>query len=232
VEVRVTVSLAVRSWLVIVAALPLLPGAPGHIAWAQGARDSARADSMRRSPRTGLVPAGFGSLHQADIAITATNLGLTVSAIPLDESVIRTLAPDSYRTMRALRENKSRQLEAVRSRMGLPSVEAWYVTFFNVQQGEAPFDPGDFVVRSAGQDFRALDVFPISTGFGDGRVRQNEKKSAIYAFDPQVDLTQPIVVTTLGQQVTTWGDNLPRIEQERSLIWSRASATGEAPKKP
>jgi hypothetical protein len=199
---------------------------------AQGGRDSVRADSVRRSPRIGLVPAGFGSLRQSDIAITAQNLGLTISAIPLDESVIRTLAPDSYRTLRALRENKSRELEAVRARMGLPSVEAWYVTFFNVQQGEARFDPGDFLVHSAGQDFRPLDVFGISSGFGDGRVRQNEKKSAIYAFDPQVDLNQPIVVTALGQQSSAWADIIPRIEQERSLIWSRASTTGATPKKP
>ncbi len=101
-----------------------------------------------------------------------------------------------------------------------------------MQQGEARFDPRvTSSFTSAGQDFRPLNVFPLSTGFGEGRVRQNEKKSAIYAFDPQVDLTQPIVVSALGQQSTAWADILPRLEQERSLIWSRASSAAEAPKK-
>ena len=49
-------------------------------------------------------------------------------------------------------------------------------------------------------------------------------RSAIYAFDPQVDLNQPLTVTTLGQQTTRWGDAmLPLVERERSLVWSRSS---------
>jgi hypothetical protein len=56
-------------------------------------------------------------------------------------------------------------------------------------------------------------------------VAQRGRQDAIYAFDPQVDLNQPLTVTALGQQTTVWGDAmLPLIERERSLVWSRSSA--------
>ena len=174
--------------------------------------------------REGLVPAGYGSLRRDDVALKVQILGLTVTAIPLDESVIRTLSPDSYRSLHALRESRAKALDSVRSRTGLSSVQAWYVSFFNVQQGEARFDPLDFLVRSAGRDFRPLRVLAITPGFGDGRLAQRATQDAIYAFDPQIDLTQPLTVTIGTQQSTAWAEVLPRLERERSLVWSRSGA--------
>ena len=196
---------------------------------AQGAKaraaDTSRAVAPGRADRDGLIPAGFGTLRQDQIAVRVQFNGLTVSAIPLEESVIRTLAPDSYRTLHALRESKKPALEALRARTGLAAVQAWYVTYFNVQQGDARFDAFDLLVHSAGLDFRPLDALPLTAGFGDGRVAQKGSQSAIYAFDSQIDLNQPLTVTALGQQTTVWGDAmLPLIERERSLVWSRSSA--------
>ncbi len=172
----------------------------------------------------GGLPAGFGSLRQDDVAIRVQYLGLTVRAIPLDEEVIRTLSSDSYRTLHELQQSKSKQLEIIRARLGLPSVKAWYVSFFNVQQGEARYNAFDFVVHSAGRDFRALDVLPLTPGFGEGRLRQREVQSAIYAFDPAIDVNQPLVVTIETQRSDAWTDVLLRLGRERALIWSRSGA--------
>jgi hypothetical protein len=186
--------------------------------------DSARA-AERQAEGDAMIPAGFGTLQQNQISITLQTQGLTVVAIPLEESVIRTLAPDSYRTLHAHRESKKAALEALRVRNGLAGVEAWEVRYFNVQQGDARFDAFDFLVHSGGQDFRPIDALPLTPGFGDGRVVQRGQQVAIYAFDSQIDLNQPLTVTTLGQQSTVWGDVvLQLIERERSLIWSRANA--------
>ena len=188
------------------------------------AADSTRMDATRHPTGDGLIPAGFGTLRQDQIAIRMQTLGLTVSAIPLDESVIRTLAPDSYRSLHALRESKQAALAALAQRNGTTGVQAWYVTFFNVQQGEARFDAFDFLVRSAGQDYHPLDALPLTPAFSGGRVAQRGQQSAIYAFDPQIDLNQPLTITSLGQQTTVWGDTmLPLIERERSAVWSRSA---------
>jgi hypothetical protein len=188
--------------------------------------DSTRADAAKRAERgDGMIPPGFGTLRQDQIAIRLQANGLTVSAVPLEESVIRTLAPDSYRSLRAYRESKKTAIEALRSRNGLASVQLWWITFFNVQQGDARFDAFDVLIHSVGQDFRPLDALPLTPGFGDGRVAQRGQQSAVYAFDPQIDLNQPLTFTSLGQQTTVWGDvTAPLIERERAAIWSRAAA--------
>jgi hypothetical protein len=188
--------------------------------------DSTRADAAKRAERgDGMIPPGFGTLHQEQIAIRLQANGLTVSAVPLDENVIRTLAPDSYRSLRAYRESKKAAIEALRSRNGLASVQLWWITFFNVQQGDARFDAFDVLIHSVGQDFRPLDALPLTPGFGDGRVVQRGNQSAVYAFDPQIDLNQPLTFTSLGQSTTVWGDNTTAlIERERAAIWSRAAA--------
>ena len=56
------------------------------------------------------IPAGLGTLRQDDIAIVLQPEGVRVTAIPLDESVIRTLAPDSYRSLRALLESRRQEI--------------------------------------------------------------------------------------------------------------------------
>ena len=206
------------------AACALVPRA-GAAQQRGAAMPASGADTARRADHDGLIPAGYGTLRQDQIAIRVQALGLTVSAIPLEESVIRTLAPDSYRSLHALRESKAASLAALAARNGVPAVQAWYVIYFNIQQGEARFDASDFLVHSAGQDYRPLDALPLTPGFGGGRVPQRGQQSAIYAFDPQINLDQPLTITSLGQQTTVWGDaTLPLIERERSAVWSRAAA--------
>ena len=184
----------------------------------RGGTDSARAGV------DGGVPAGFGSLRRDDVAIEFRLEGLTVRAIPLDEAIIRTFAPDTYRSLHAIAARGAPQLEAIRARLGLPAVQAWHVAFFNVQQGEARYDPRGMSIRSAGRDFRPLDVLPLVPGFEDGRLAQSRTVDAIFVFDPAVALDQPLVVTLAGQQSTSWGDVLQRLERERAAIWSRAAS--------
>ena len=172
-----------------------------------------------------MIPAGYGTLRQDDIAVQLQNLGLLVKVMPLDESVIRTLSPDSYRSLNGIRESKAKQLDSVSTRMGLPPVQTWLVTFFNSEVGEARFDAGDVLIRSGGRDFRPLRILPLKVGFGDGRLAQHSQQGAVYAFDTAIDLTQPITITAGTQTSSIWADIVQRIEVERSLIWSRAGAT-------
>jgi hypothetical protein len=192
--------------------------------------DSLAADSLRKASRSGLIPAGYGTLHQSDIALSVQNLGVTISAIPLDERIIRTLAPDSYRSMHDLRESKSKRLADIENRLGLTSVEVWYVLYANVNVGEARYEAGDFLLRSSGRDFRPIDILGLKPGWGDGRLPQKEQQAALYVFDPAVELTQPITLSAAGQQTSSWSDILQRIEFERALIWSRAGNAAAAKK--
>jgi hypothetical protein len=168
------------------------------------------------------VPVGFGSLRQDDIAIRLLPAGLIVRAIPLDENVIRLLTPDSYRALRDLEESNRAAIERVTRRSGGRRPAAWYVSFYGLQP-DARFSPMELVISSAGQDFRPLDVIPLSTGFGEQRLRQRETQSAVYLFPGEIDVDHPLVVTFQGERDATWEQILQRVERERALVRARAS---------
>ena len=172
-----------------------------------------------------LVPTGFGSLRQDDIAIRlALPGGLQVRAAPLDESFIRLLSPDSYRAMRELLASRETDLERLRQRTRLPSYSLWVVNFFAQEQGETRFSPLEVVIRNAGRDFRPLDAFPLTPGFGEYRLRQRETQSAVLAFDGLLDANQPLSMIVETVESSGWQVVLQRVERERALVRSRANA--------
>jgi len=172
------------------------------------------------------VPVGFGTLRQDDIAIRIELQGLIVRAIPLDESLIRLLTPDSYRALRDLQESNKQAIAAVTRRTGGRPPDLWYVSFYGVQP-DVHFSPMELVITSSGRDFRALEVLPLSSGFGEQRLTQRETQSAIYLFDDAIDLDQPLTVTFQNVRNDDWEQILTRVERERALVRARATRPSE-----
>jgi hypothetical protein len=171
------------------------------------------------------VPAGYGSLRQDDIAIRLEPEGMIVRAIPLNENIIRLLTPDSYRALRDLQESNRRAIEAITRRSGNRPPDLWYVSFYGLEDN-ARFTPMDLTITSGGQDFRPIDVIPLSTGFGEQRLKQRETQSAVYVYPGDIDVDHPLTVTFQGLQSSVWELLLQRIERERALVRARAVRTG------
>lgn len=187
----------------------------------------ASADSLDSS----LVPVGFGSLRQDDIALKiAPSTGLQVRAVPLDERILRMLGPDSYRSLHDLVKSRDKEIGVVRDRARLPSYSIWYVSFFALEQGETRFSPQELVINNVGRDFRPIDVLPLTAGFGEYRLKQREVQSALFVFDGQIDLNQPLSGSIEGaRSATVWSQVIERVERERALIRSRAAAAAKKP---
>jgi hypothetical protein len=168
------------------------------------------------------VPVGFGTLRQDDIAIRMELPGLIVRAIPLEENLIRLLTPDSYRALRELQESNKTAIAAVTRRTGGRPPDLWYISFYGVQP-DVHFSPMELVITSSGRDFRPLEILPLSSGFGEQRLKQREAQSAIYLFDQDIDLDQPLSVSFQNVRDDTWEQVLTRIERERALVRARAS---------
>ena len=149
------------------------------------------------------IPAGYGSLRQDDIAIRLEPQGLIVRAIPLDESVIRLLTVDSYRALRDLEQSNRRTIDGIARRSGGRAPDLWYVSFYGLEEN-ARFSPMELVITSGGQDFRPIDVIPLSTGFGEQRLRQRQTQSAVYVYPGDIDVDHPLTVTFQGQQSVIW----------------------------
>jgi hypothetical protein len=158
------------------------------------------------------------------VSLRLSSASLQVRAIPLDESVIRLLSPDSYRAMSDLKRSKTDAIAAIARRYGTREPSLWYVSFFAVERGETRFSPREFIISNVGRDFRPLEVIPLTPGFGEQRLRQNGRQDAIYVFDSQLDVQQPLTVAYETARNEGWADLLPQIERERAAVRSRAAA--------
>lgn len=212
-------ALATLAMLSACAPVPRTGAAPSAATATAG--DSA---AVARDSSTMLVPPGFGTLRQDDIALRVSQFGLQVRAIPLDETVIRVLSPDSYRALRDLVASQRDRLVQLQRRTALPRLSLWYVSFFALEQGETRFSPMEFNISNVGRDFQPLDVIPLSPGFGSQRLRQREVQHALYVFDGQVDVNQPLAIVYETARNDEWSILLHRIERERALVRSRAAA--------
>jgi len=185
------------------------------------------AAPTRDSTSATLVPAGFGTLRQEDIAIVLETSGVRISAIPLDESVIRTLAPDSYRVLRSYREEHRQRATQRASMHGIREPRIWYVRFDGLAP-DAHFVPTDLTVTSGGRDFRPVDVVPLTSGFGEQRLQPRETQRGLLIFDEAVDPSQPLVVSVGIVRNVDWDYSgaaiLKKLDNERASIRARASA--------
>jgi hypothetical protein len=146
-------------------------------------------------------------------------VGVRATALPLDESVIRTLAPDSYRSLRGILESK-RSLIVQRAQMrGIRDPRVWYLRFFGIAPN-ARFVPTDLTVTSGGREYRPFDVVPITTEFGSQRLPPRDTQAGLLLFEEGVDVNQPLVVTMGAERNTQWSNEgiLGAIEAERTRI--------------
>ncbi len=169
-----------------------------------------------------LIPAGYGSLRQEDIAVRIQLPSFLVRAIPLDESVIRTLSPDSYRALRDLVSGRREEIASRAARHGVRNPALWYLSFYGLDP-DARFSPGEVVITGSGRDYRPLDIVPLTVGFNEQRLRQRETQSAIYLFDEALDVNQPLTITIDTVRSAAWGGTLRAIERERALVRTRAA---------
>ncbi len=177
----------------------------------------------RDSSTSALIPPGFGTLRQDDIAIVLQTSTVRITAIPLDESIIRTIAPDSYRALHATLESRRQQIARLAAMRGIRDPKIWYVTFTGLTP-DARFVPTDVTVTSGGRDFRPFDVIALTNGFGELRLQPNTVQRGLLLFDDQLDLSQPIIVASGTDVNTDWESILRRIDAERASIRARASS--------
>ncbi len=209
------------------------PGSTSSAVTAAAPTAATRGGRVDADTNANLIPAGLGTLKEADISITLQPpTGVRVTTFPLDESVIRTLAPDSYRAMHANLESRALQVRQRASMHGERTPSVWFVRFYGLAP-DARYDPTDVTVSVGGRDFRPFDVIPVSGDFGTHQLQPRETQTGLLLFEGGVDVSQPIVVRMGAEQNTDWGDViLRRIDAERAAVRARGAAKTPPPPKP
>lgn len=206
-----------RSSLELLAVLAATACGGAHPAAAQ----SGASGAVAQDPS--LPPAGFGSLRQDQIGVNLATTNIRIRLIPLDERVIRLLAPDAYRSLHDMRDSRSAELRAAANSAGRDSLAVFMVTFFGMQP-QTRFNPDDLLIQSQNSTFRPLGHVALSSRFNENQIDMREQVAAIYYYEPSLTVTRPFTVLYLTTQSDAWTQSLNLLNAERTRVLARAAA--------
>ena len=176
--------------------------------------------SLALSPQD-TIPAGYGTLRRDDIFVRFSTGTIEVQVLPLDEEVIRLLAPDTYRSLHQLVKIRSNDVAEAAARAGADQATLIMVTYLGVVP-QARFNPEDLNITSRGRLFRPVAIVPLSPTWSSYQLDARQQAAAIYLFDPAISLREEMVVSYQGQSSNSWNNSIRRLDQERARVKARA----------
>lgn len=173
-------------------------------------------------PPDDLPPAGFGTLRQDDASIALATGALEIQVLPLDERVIRLLAPDTYTSLHRLVEARRPAIDSVATRFGIRTPTLFLVTFFG-REPQARFEPEILAVTSQGRLFRPIEILPLSPLWNGRILEQRETATAVYLFEDGIRILDPLTVAYGALTNQTWERILRVLDRERTSVLARAA---------
>jgi hypothetical protein len=174
-----------------------------------------------------LPPAGFGTLKVDDIALLFETGDLRIRVLPLDELVLRLLAPDSYTSLAGLKRLKAAEIDSTARRYGTRNPSLFLITIFGLRD-QATFTPEDLTLQSRGRFFRPIGFAPMSPVWGERRLARRGEAVAVALFEPDIALFDDLTVSYGTTSTDAWSRIIPRLDQERAAVLSRAAAAGRS----
>ena len=143
--------------------------------------------------------------------------------IPLDERIIRLLAPDTYGSMHRLLESKSDEIAGTARRYGIRDPVVFLVSFFGTQP-QTRFDPDALTITGQNRFFRPAAILPMSPQFSDRQLNQRQTATAIYIYQDGIRLLDPFTLSYEGVSTNRWEQVLRTLDRERASVEARAAA--------
>lgn len=172
-------------------------------------------------PFEGEIPIGEGLLRQEEISIELRRDEVEMRVTPLDESVIRLTAPDTYERLAAL----SRGLQEIfQEETGSAVPFQIFLVYLYSETTEAAFEPDDLNLVNRGLRYRPVQIRSISPGWDARILRPRQPLMAVYAFPGEIDLDQPVEVEYREVRSYDWDRIRPLIEAERARVRGRTPA--------
>ena len=176
-----------------------------------------------------LPPAGFGSLRQEQLGVNLATTNLRIRVIPLDERVIRLLAPDAYRSLHDMLDSRTTDILAAARAAGRgDSVALFMVTFFGMQP-QTRFNPDDLLIVSQNATFRPIGRVAFTPRFNENELSVREQAAAIYLYEPGIAILRPFTVQYGITVSDAWSQSLNLINAERTRVLARAAASTPQP---
>ena len=167
------------------------------------------------------VPPNYGTLRRDDITVRFSNETLEIQVLPLEEQVIRLLAPDTYRSLSQLMSSRAADIVDAARRGGPEHPTLVMVTFLGVVP-QARFNPEELNITSRGRLFRPIGIVPLSPTWSSFQLNARQQAAAIYLFEPGISVREQLTVTYEGLSSDAWSHSLRLLDQERARVRARA----------
>ena len=167
------------------------------------------------------VPAGFGTLRRDEIYVRFGTPALEIQILPLEEQVIRLLAPDTYRSLNQLVASRAQEIADAADRAGTVNPVLVMVTFVALVN-DARFNPEDLNITSRGRIFRPVGIVPLSPTWSSYQLEARQQAVAIYLYDDGIGLREQMTITYQGLSSDAWTRSVRLLDQERARVRARA----------
>jgi len=167
------------------------------------------------------VPSGYGTLRRDDIVARFSTGTIEIQVLPLDQQVIRLLAPDTYRSLSELVRSRAADIADAAQRGGTEHPTLVMVTFLGVV-AQARFNPEELNITSRGRLFRPVGVVPLSPTWSSFQLDARQQAAAIYLFEPDISVREQLTISYQGLSSDAWSHALRLLDQERARVRARA----------
>jgi hypothetical protein len=174
------------------------------------------------------LPAGYGSLRRDEVVIRFSTGTLEIQILPLDEQVIRLLAPDTYRSLSQLVQSRLLEVADAAARAGADTAVLVMVTFLGLVP-QARFNPEDLNITSQGRLFRPIGIVPLSPTWSSYELAAREQAVAVYLFERGISWRDRLTVTYQGLSSEVWARSVRLLDQERARVRARAQSEQVTP---
>ena len=168
------------------------------------------------------IPIGFGTLKRDDIIVRLATDQVEIQVLPLAQSVIRLLLPDTYRSLTDLIKTRQSQLDDAAQRAGIQHPTLVMVSFYALVP-QARFVPEDINITSRGQLFRPVRIVPLSPTWSGQQLDARQQAVALYLFNEGISFREALSVSYQGLTNDSWSRGAMRaLERERARVLARA----------
>lgn len=169
-----------------------------------------------------LPPPGFGTLRQDDFTIGLNTGSVQIKITPLEESVTRLAAPDTYQRLHGLVSSRSERINQLAETAGIRGDPKVFLVSFFTRERQAAFEPTSLQLLSQGILFFPQGILPLTPDWGRQQLQQEKTESALYLFAPEIDLDVAIEAEYRGARSLVWSAIIRVLQAERGRVVSRA----------
>ncbi len=174
------------------------------------------ADPMGTMP-----PMGLGSLTQEQISISIANSQLTVRFQPLNERLLRLLAPDAYRALSGMIASRHVAIDSVSRYSGSTQPGLMLVTVY----GNVPdvrFDATSIGVSVNSIRVDPVGIIPLNANFNRQQLPQQAVGQGLYVFADELPVYSPIVFSYGSVAAEGWSSKISTFDRELARVSARA----------